>query len=64
MDIEVIKQNPLLMKKLKRIKVDYQRELIELQQKTMQKFLAELPEESKQVMNYAMGIDNLKKFPK
>lgn len=63
-DLSQIKHSQKLLSKLKRIEVEYQRELIRLQKKTADEFLDQLPDELKNSMLYSSGIENLRQLPK
>lgn len=58
---KIYREDPELQKKLTRISAEYRRKLMELQKETMEQVLEALPEESRAVVEYAAGVDTLKR---
>jgi len=58
---KIYREDPELQKKLIGISAEYRRKLMELQKETMEQVLEALPEESRAVVEYAAGVDTLKR---
>ena len=54
-------EDPELRKRLTRVLAEHRRKLMELQKETMEQVLEALPEESRAVVEYAAGVDTLKR---